>query len=141
VAQAAPRKQEGKQMFKSMTANLMVENVEDTIAFYGGKLGFTVINSVPGPKGGVQFAILGKDSLMLMCQERNNLGAEYPIIATEKVQPSITLFIMVDDFDEQYAHLKTVCELLHEEHVTFYGTREFAIADNNGYVLTFAEQK
>jgi hypothetical protein len=75
-----------------------------------------------------------------MFQERGNLCEEYPILATEKVKPSATLFITVDDFADLYEEIRLKTKLLVEEHKTFYGVKEFAIADNNGYVITFAEQ-
>jgi hypothetical protein len=75
-----------------------------------------------------------------MFQERTNLCAEYPILAAAATKPSISLFIMVDDFADFLASVNSRRELLVGEHTTFYGTKEFAVADNNGYVLTFAEQ-
>jgi uncharacterized glyoxalase superfamily protein PhnB len=76
---------------------------------------------------------------MLMLQEKNNLTEEYPILGTAEVHPSVTLYIMVDNFDELYQELKKHHEILCDVHTTFYGSKEFAIADNSGYVLTFTE--
>jgi uncharacterized glyoxalase superfamily protein PhnB len=126
-------------MYKSMTTNLMVESVDDSVAFYQNVLGFSVVASVPSKSEKLQFAILSKDNLMLMLQEKNNLTAEYPILNTDKVHPSVTLYIMVDNFDELYHSLKERYEILRDIHTTFYGSKEFAVADNNGYVLTFTE--
>lgn len=127
-------------MLKSITANLMVESVEETMGFYKDVLGFSEITSVPNESGKLQFAIVIRDGCQLMFQERTNLCAEYPILAAAATKPSISLFIMVGDFADFLASVKSRRELLVEEHTTFYGTKEFAIADNNGYVLTFAEQ-
>jgi len=127
-------------MYKSITTNLMVENVNESVAFYRDILGFSVLTSVPSENGGLQFAILSKDGLNLMMQEKNNLIKEYPILSTSKVQPSVTLYIAVDDFGGLYEELKAKCNILSDMHETFYGTKEFAIADNNGYVLTITEQ-
>ncbi|GHU85312.1 hypothetical protein FACS1894198_2960 [Clostridia bacterium] len=46
---------------------------------------------------------------------------------------------MVDDFADFYKDIQSKAKLLVEEHTTFYGVKEFAIADNNGYVITIAE--
>lgn len=126
-------------MYKSITTNLMVDSVTETVDFYTKKLEFTMITSVPKNNGGLQFAILVKDELMIMLQDRENLVKEYPVLATVKTQPSITLFIKVDNFSDLYDALKGKCEILSEPHKTFYGLSEFAIKDNNGYVLTFTE--
>lgn len=119
----------------------MVESVDETVKFYSGILGFAVAASVPKDNGTLQFAILSKDSSSIMVQDRENLIEEYPILSTPKVQPSITLYIRVDNFTGLYEELKGTCEILCDVHKTFYGTEEFAIKDNNGYVLTFAENK
>jgi uncharacterized glyoxalase superfamily protein PhnB len=126
-------------MYKGMTTNLMVEKVDDSVAFYQDILGFSVVASVPSESGKLQFAVLSKDSLMLMLQEKSNLIEEYPILSTDKVHPSATLYIDVDNLGELYQDLKERHEILCDLHTTFYGSKEFAVADNNGYVLTFTE--
>jgi uncharacterized glyoxalase superfamily protein PhnB len=126
-------------MYKSITANLMVESVDASAAFYRDILGFSVVASVPGSGGDLLFAILSKDNLSLMLQERGSLSEEYPILSADSVRPSVTLYIKVDNFDELYEELKARHEILCDAHTTFYGSKEFAIADNSGYVLTFAD--
>jgi len=126
-------------MFKSMTTNLMVENVEASVGFYRDTIGFAMVDSVPNKQGGLQFAILVRDGLTLMVQERTNLIEEYPILVTDRVYPSVSLFIRVDGFGALYADLRTKCKVVAEPHTTFYGTHEFAVADVDGYVITFAE--
>jgi uncharacterized glyoxalase superfamily protein PhnB len=128
-------------MYKNITANLMVENVDETAEFYCRALGFSILASVPKNTEGLQFAILAKDSLSVMIQDRENLIGEYPVLSTPKVQPSVTLYITVDNFAELYDELKGKCDIVCDVHMTFYGANEFAIKDNNGYVLTFAENK
>jgi uncharacterized glyoxalase superfamily protein PhnB len=128
-------------MYKSMTTNLMVESVDDSVAFYQNVLGFSVVDSVPNESGKLQFAILSKDNLMLMLQEKGSLTEEYQILNTDKVRPSVTLYIMVDNFDELYHELKGGHKILCDIHATFYGSKEFAVTDNDGYVLTFAENR
>jgi uncharacterized glyoxalase superfamily protein PhnB len=132
---------EGLLMYKGITTNLMVESVEESISFYRDTLGFSLITSVPSENGNLQFAILTKDGLNLMFQERGHLIKEYPILTTDKTLPSVTLYISVDNFEELYIELKNKCKLLSDVHETFYGSKEFAVADNNGYVLTFTEHK
>ena len=133
--------QGGNHMYMNMTTNLMVNSVNKAIDFYKGVLGFTEIATVPGKNDEFQFAILSKDKLMLMMQERNNLTEEYPVLQTEKVQPSVTLYIAVDNFDELFKEIKSKHPIYTEIHTSFYGAREFAITDADGYVLTFTEHK
>jgi uncharacterized glyoxalase superfamily protein PhnB len=133
--------EEANRMYTNMTANLMVESVDRAMAFYKNVLGFAEVATVPGKNNELQFAILSKDKLMLMMQEKNNLVEEYPALNTDKVQPSITLYITVDNFDALFEAINSKHSINTEIHTTFYGAREFAITDVDGYVLTFAEHK
>ena len=128
-------------MFTNMTTNLMVESVDKALAFYKDVLGFSVVASVPGKNDGLQFAILSKDKLSLMLQERTNLIEECPVLDTAKVCPSATLYTMVDNFEELYEEIKSKHPIYAEIHTTFYGAKEFAITDVDGYVLTFTEHQ
>ncbi|GCF92842.1 bleomycin resistance family protein [Enterococcus florum] len=126
-------------MLTAMTTNLMVESVEESIAFYTQVLDFTLVDSVKHQEGYLQFAILEKDQCLLMLQERRNLIEELPALANEKLVPCITLYLKITDFNNQYEVLKDTAYMTSALHETFYGTREFSIVDNTGYVLTFAE--
>ena len=60
-------------MLKKLTPNLMVEDVEQTLRFYGEVLGFEVITTVPEqPPFG--FAIVRRDEVELMFQSRPSLS-------------------------------------------------------------------
>ena len=128
-------------MYKSITPNLMVQSVDRAIDFYKEILDFSVIASVPGPKDQLQFAILINDGIMLMMQEKNSITAEYPILDTPKICPSISLYIIVDNFQELYETISKKCPIYSQPHTTPYGAEEFAIIDIDGYVITFAKQQ
>jgi len=127
-------------MYKSITTNLMVGSVERSLDFYKGLFGFEVEASVPNEKGVPIFAILSKDGISLMLQEKNSLVSEYSVLKTDKIKPTMTLYIVVDDVEEYYNEMKTKCSVYVELHTTDYGAREFAILDVDGYPLTFAGQ-
>lgn len=99
-------------MYKNITTNLMVESVDTSVNFYQEILGFEVVASVPAKNQELQFAILAKDSVTLMLQEKNNLGEEYPILATEKIQPSITLYITIENFEDFYIAIKNPIQFI-----------------------------
>ena len=127
-------------MYTNMTTNLMVESVDKAINFYRDILDFTVLVSVPD-ENDLQFAILSKDGLSLMLEKRSVLIGEYPVLNTEKVRPSVSLYIMVDNFMELYEELKSRHPIYVELHTSPYGAKEFALTDVDGYVLTFTENK
>ncbi|MBU5359468.1 VOC family protein [Enterococcus raffinosus] len=128
-------------MYKNITTNLMVASVDASVKFYQEVLGLEVVASVPAKDQTLQFAILAKEAMTLMLQEKGNLSEEYPILAAEKIQPSITLYITVENFEEFYTTIKSNYPIYTEPHATFYGAKEFAITDPDGYVLTFTEYK
>ena len=128
-------------MYKNITTNLMVASVDASVKFYQEILGLEVVASVPAKDQTLQFAIIAKEAMTLMLQEKENLSEEYPILAAEKIQPSITLYITVENFEEFYTTIKSNYPIYTEPYKTFYGANEFAITDPDGYVLTFTEYK
>ncbi len=125
-------------MYETITANIMVKNVKETIEFYEEKLGFSKVLSVPEEGEVLNFAILNKDKISIMLQEQENLLSEYNTLQKGEIIPTFTLFITVDDVFKMYNELKDKVKIAKEFHKTFYGRDEFAIFDNNGNILTIA---
>ncbi len=125
-------------MYETITTNIMVKNVKETIKFYEEKLGFQKILSVPEDGETLNFAILNKDKISIMIQEQKNLLEEYSTLKTDEIVPTFTLFITVDDVLKMYDELKNKVKIAKEIHKTFYGKDEFAIFDNNGNILTIS---
>ncbi len=125
-------------MYETITTNIMVPNVKDTITFYEEKLGFTKVLSVPESGDTLTFAILNKDNISLMLESQQSLLAEYPTLKQNQIVPTFTLFITVKDVRKLYEELKNKVSIAKELHQTFYGKDEFAIYDNNGNILTIS---
>lgn len=125
-------------MYETITTNIMVKNVKETIKFYEEKLGFKKVLSVPEEGETSNFDILNKDKISIMLQEQENLISEYPTLKTDEIVPTFTLFITVNDVFTMYNELKDKVEIAKELHKTFYGKDEFAIFDNNGNILTIS---
>lgn len=125
-------------MYKSITTNIMVKNVKETVKFYEEKLEFQKVLSVPEDGEILNFAILNKDKISIMIQEQKNLIEEYSTLKTDEIVPTFTLFITVDNVSAVYDELKNRVKIAKELHKTFYGKDEFAIFDNNGNILTIS---
>lgn len=123
-------------MIQTMTTNLMVTDINESIAFYQEALEFKVMDIVENV-----FAILGDGTVTLMLEERKALIEEYPSLNTETIKPTITLFTKVDDIHAYHQRIAQKFSILKAMNETFYGTLEFAIADPDGYVITFAGEK
>lgn len=125
-------------MYETITTNIMVNNVKETIKFYVENLGFQKVLSVPEDGDILNFAILSKDKISIMFQEKENLIEEYPTLNIKDIVPTFTLFITVDNVKALYDELKEKVQIAKELHQTFYGQDEFAIFDNNGNILTIS---
>ena len=126
-------------MIKSVAANMMTESVEETVKFYVENLGFQEYDSASDEAGKKVFVILGKDDAVIMFQLKESLVEEYPVLETDQIKPMLTLYFVVDNFDEYYEQISNAVAIMKEVHVTPYGAKEFAILDNNGIALTIAE--
>ena len=125
----------------SISANLMVKNVNETVAFYKKHFGFEFFLDVPEGDGEKNFAIVKFGKILLMFQEERNFKQECPFM--KRFSPgdaAFTLYIDVDDVKVLYEKVKGKLKLVQDLHTTFYGSTEFGVFDCNGYVLWFAQQ-
>ncbi len=135
-------------MYKKITANLVVGNVDETIDFYEQTLGFQLVMAVPENSRQIvtareadvplDFAILRRDDVELMIQSRKSLAAELPASGSQAAGVPFTLYIQVTDAGELFNSLRGKVTVVKDLHTTFYGAREFWIRDLDGQVLTFA---
>lgn len=138
-------------MYKKITANIIVNNVNESLDFYEKILDFSLVMAVP--EGSHQvitvrdavtplgFAIIRRDGVELMLQSRKSLADELPSLAATPVGTSFTLYIQVDDIEALYRAIKEKAVFIEDLHTTFYGAREFCIRDSGGNVLTFASSQ
>jgi uncharacterized glyoxalase superfamily protein PhnB len=125
-------------MLKKLTPNLMVEDVNQTIAFYRDILGFEPGQTVP-TEGQYAWASMTSGEVEIMFQARASLGEELPGFRTLSIGGSLTLFIQMQGVKELYERVKDRVIIVQDLHDTFYGMREFALQDCNRYTLAFAE--
>lgn len=125
----------------SLTPNLMVNDVEETIEYYTDILGFTVLMTVP-EKGKLDWAMVKRNDVVMMFQSKKSLSSELPRLAGEKPGGGLTFYIKVDRITELHEQLfHNEVEIISDLESTFYNTIEFSIVDVNGYVLTFSEEQ
>lgn len=125
----------------SLTPNLMVNDVEETIEYYTDILGFTVLMTVP-EKGKLDWAMVKRNDVVMMFQSKKSLSSELPRLAGEKPGGGLTFYIKVDRITELHEQLfHNEVEIISDLESTFYNTIEFSVVDINGYVLTFSEEQ
>ena len=128
-------------MLNSLTPNLMVNDVEETIEYYTDILGFTLLKTVP-EKGNPDWAMVKRNDVILMFQSAKSLKDELPKLKSQKPGGGLTFYIKVDRITELHEELvDNEVEIISDLESTFYDTIEFSIVDINGYILTFSEEK
>ena len=136
-------------LLKKLTPNLMVEDVNRTVAFYNNVLGFELVMAVPENSQEVLialprdkqliYAMLKCGNIEIMFQAKDSLAGDMPVFKDREVGGSLTFYIEVENIAALYSKLKEKVSVIKELHTTFYGMREFYIQDCNGYILGFAE--
>ena len=125
----------------SLTPNLMVNDVEETVEYYTDVLGFTLLMTVP-ETGKLDWAMVKRNDVIINFQTKKSLSSELPRMAGEKPGGGLTFYIKVDRITEIHEELfNNEVEIISDLESTFYNTIEFSIVDVNGYVLTFSEEQ
>ena len=75
-----------------------------------------------------------------MFQTFESLGSELPEISRHN-GGSLLLYIKIKNIRKYHDMINGKVNVLKGLETTFYGATEFSILDNNGYVLTFAENE
>lgn len=114
--------------FTALRPILWTENIDETIGFYTRILGFNLI----GRNDEWQWASLKKDEVMIMLSQ-NDYEKSNGIGFTG------SLYFNVDNVDELWEDLKTKAKVCYEIETFEWEMREFAVYDNNGYLLQFGQ--
>ena len=125
--------------YRKLTPNLIVENVERSLAFYEDLLGFTRGFTVPDASPFV-FASVVSGGVEIFFNDKATAVKEYPSFAGTPIGLTGTMFIETTGVDAWHERLKSKVRIVMPLVTQFYGMREFAFADPDGYVITFAER-
>ncbi|MDB5143581.1 MAG: glyoxalase [Mucilaginibacter sp.] len=124
---------------ESLSPNIFVKDINETIRFYH-LLGFELVVTVPETGNDLVWAMMAKGNVTFMFQTFVSLGEELPDI-NRNDGGSLLLYIKLKNIRTFFEQVKELVPVLKGLETTFYGATEFSIKDNNGYVLTFAEDE
>lgn len=125
--------------FTKLTPNLMVADVNETIKFYHDNFGFDAVVTIPDT-GKFNFAILSNGDVELMIQKRESFSQDVNLPLEQQIGGTFSLFFEVNDIMPLFDKTTSAgLQVMRELHQTFYGSKEFTVRDNNGYILTFSE--
>ena len=122
-----------------LTPNLIVSDVERSVRFYCDVLGFAVATTVPEAAPYV-FAIVQSGGVEVFLNAPEPAIAEYPAFKDLPIGGTLTLFIEVVDIAAAHAALEDRVKIVMPLEHKWYGVTEFAFADPDGYLITFAER-
>lgn len=114
--------------FTALRPILWTDNIDDTIGFYTQILGFTLM----GRNDEWQWASIRKDDVQIMLSQNDY---EKP----NGIGFTGSFYFNVDNVDDLWEDLKTKTKVCYEIETFEWEMREFAIYDNNGYLLQFGQ--
>ena len=132
---------------QTLTPNLAVNSIVETIEYYQRNFGFelqmlvddskTEFDTQIDKKKSYIWAMMQCGAVSLMFQDKESLKDDVGSFF-EDIASSLSLYIMVDDVDSFYESTKEKVEIYKDIETTWYGQREFYVKDINGYILGFA---
>ena len=125
--------------YSKLTPNLVVANVERSLAFYVDTLGFTRGLTVPDAAP-FAFGSVTSGAVEIFFNDAAAATKEYPAFANRPIGATGTMFIEMQGVDALHDRLERSVKIVMPLVTQFYGLREFAIEDPDGYVITFAER-
>jgi uncharacterized glyoxalase superfamily protein PhnB len=123
--------------FEDVTPNLVVPDMDRSLAFYRDVLGFQVVTTVPEQAPFV-FALMQRDSVSVFLN--SEASAEMKTSAgTNMLFITIKAADVPSGIDALFADVKDRAPVIMPLTDQFYGMREFTIKDPDGYVVIFAQ--
>ena len=131
--------------FSDVTPNLVVSNVDRSLAFYRDVLGFALTATVPDAAP-FAFAWMRRDDVSVFLNSVEAVRQDHPELAARPLGGTGTLFIVLeagtvaDGVDALFASIGSRAKVIMGLKDQFYGMREFGVEDPDGYVIFFAQR-
>jgi uncharacterized glyoxalase superfamily protein PhnB len=135
-----PVKKEKPVKFTKVTPNLIVADMEKSLKFYRDTLGFSVSQTVPDKAPFIFAWMTHGDAVVFLNQHMPPQPGQPDLFAGRQIGGTMSLYFAMESIEE---FLKTVeargVKIAVPLHKEFYGMKEFAVHDPDGYLLIFAE--
>jgi uncharacterized glyoxalase superfamily protein PhnB len=126
--------------FQKLTPNLVVRDVAASMEFYRSVLGFQPAITVPEQPPYV-FGSVTAGGVEIFFNDQKVVAEDYPALGARPIGGSLTLFIEVEGIEEVLSAVqKSAAKITMPLKEQFYGMREFAFEDPEGWVVTIAER-
>jgi uncharacterized glyoxalase superfamily protein PhnB len=125
---------------QKLTPNLIVRDVAASMAFYQRVLGLEPAITVPEQPPYV-FGSVSNGSVEIFFNDQKAVAEDYPPLGARPIGGSLTQFIEVEGIQEVMAAVqKAGAKIVMPIKDQFYGMREFAFEDPEGWIITIAER-
>ena len=126
--------------FLKLTPNLVVRDVAASMQFYRSVLAFQPAITVPEQAPYI-FGSVTSGGVEIFFNDQKTVTEDYPALGAKPIGGSLTLFIEVEGIEEVLAAVqKHGAKITMPLKQQFYGMREFAFEDPEGWVITVAER-
>jgi uncharacterized glyoxalase superfamily protein PhnB len=126
--------------YTKLTPNLVVRDVQAAIHFYTTVLGFQQAITVPDAAPYV-FGSVTSGNIEIFFNDQKAVGEYYPPLARDPLGGTMTLFLECEGIEEVLrAVQKSGAPIVMPLKTQFYGMREFAFQDPQGWIVTMAER-
>lgn len=125
----------GRAEVTAITANLVVDRIEDCLPFWVQRLGFEIAVEVPH-EDTIGFVILKHGAAQIMLQSRASMEKDVAALASDTYKTAI--YVSVTSLAPIRRALEGYPTII-PERTTFYGAREIFVRDPAGNPVAFAE--
>ncbi|HYB94445.1 MAG TPA: VOC family protein [Vicinamibacterales bacterium] len=125
--------------FLSITPNLLVKDINRSVAFYRDVLGFQTGETVPDREPFV-FVWMKRDEVSVFLNDPSAVAEDLPAVQGRQPGGTNTMFFIISDVDGYHADVAPKATVVMPLKTQFYGMREFAVTDPDGHLITFAER-
>jgi uncharacterized glyoxalase superfamily protein PhnB len=126
--------------YQKLTPNLVVKDVAASMEFYRSVLGFEPAMKVPDQAPYV-FGSVTSGGVEIFFNDQKAVAEDYPALGNKPIGGSMTLFIEVEGIEEILSRVqKSGAKVTMPLKQQFYGMKEFAFEDSEGWVVTIAER-
>ena len=126
--------------YTKLTPNLVVHDVQAAIHFYTSVLGFQQGMTVPD-KPPYVFGSVTAGNIEIFFNDQKAVAEDYPPLAREPLGGTMTLFLECEGIEEVLRAVeKSGARIVMPLKTQFYGMREFAFLDPQGWTVTMAER-
>jgi len=128
--------------FSKITPNLVVADMEKSLKFYRDVLGFSVSQTVPDKAPFIFAWMKRNDAELFLNVNMPPQPGEPGLYAGKPIGGgTLSLYLVMEGIDELYATVQQQqIPIVIAMHKQFYGMKEFAVHDPDGYLLIFAEE-